>query len=167
MTVERGEIYYITPSIAATGSEQRAGRPAIIVSNEMCNRNLNVFEVVYLTTQPKKDMPTHVQIRSTGMTSTALCEQISSVNESRFGSFVGKCTDAEMQMIDLALAISIGISASCTEVRDPVRGVLSGEKKETPAADYAPLHSKELIEVQTERDVYKRLYEQMLERMVK
>ena len=57
--IRRGDIYYIDkyPTI---GSEQQAGRPAIIVSNEKNNQHSSTVEVVYLTTQPKADLPTHV-----------------------------------------------------------------------------------------------------------
>ena len=34
MTIKRGEIYYIQSYGNECGSEQRAGRPAIIVSND-------------------------------------------------------------------------------------------------------------------------------------
>ena len=47
---------------------------------KMCirDRHSPVVEVVYLTCQYKKPMPTHVRIESAGKRSTALCEQISS-----------------------------------------------------------------------------------------
>ena len=35
------------------GSEQRADRPAIIISNDRNNNHSSVYEVVYMTTQPK------------------------------------------------------------------------------------------------------------------
>ena len=33
----RGEIYYVRPAISSVGSEQVAGRPAIVVSNDKAN----------------------------------------------------------------------------------------------------------------------------------
>lgn len=91
----RGDIYYIEP-YQTEGSEQRAGRPAIIVSNDMANKYSPVVEVVYLTTQPKLDMPTHVTIRSAARESTALCEQITSVSKSRIGDYVSTLTEDEL-----------------------------------------------------------------------
>ena len=72
--LRRGDIFYVEKSYA-TGSEQYAGRPAIIVSNDKCNETSDVIEVVYLTTQPKNDLPTHVTVHSTGKASTAICQQ--------------------------------------------------------------------------------------------
>ena len=50
--IKRGDILYIDKH-PVVGSEQQAGRPAIIVSNEKNNRHSSTVEVVYLTTQPK------------------------------------------------------------------------------------------------------------------
>ena len=75
--IKRGEMFYISRGGASyNGSEQHADRPAVVVSNNKNNENSNVVEVVYMTTQPKTDLPTHVTIRSTGRISTALCEQV-------------------------------------------------------------------------------------------
>ena len=49
----RGEIYFVRPATNGVGSEQNAGRPAIVVSNDKANQYSPVVEMVYLTTQPK------------------------------------------------------------------------------------------------------------------
>lgn len=49
--MKRGEIYYIESTYRETGSEQRGGRPAVIVSNDKNNENSEVVEVVYMTTK--------------------------------------------------------------------------------------------------------------------
>ena len=77
--VKRGEIYYISRGGYNTGSEQQADRPGVIVSNDKNNKNSQTLEVVYLTTRPKNELPTHCTIRSTGRVSTVLCEQIHTV----------------------------------------------------------------------------------------
>lgn len=108
---KRGEIYYIE-SYYTTGSEQRAGRPAVIVSNDRNNEHSATVEVVYLTTQPKHDLPTHVTVRGTGRDSIALCEQISTVAVERVGEFCGECNKQEMVAIETALMISLDLSMS-------------------------------------------------------
>ena len=40
----------------------RGGRPAVIISNDIGNNAGPVLEIVYLTTQEKKPLPTHVKI---------------------------------------------------------------------------------------------------------
>ena len=109
--MKRGEIYYVEPSkqYQETGSEQRSNRPAIIVSNDLNNENAQTVEIVYLTTQPKKELPTHVQIMCNGRASTALCEQVSTVAIERLENYMGTCTDDEMGKINDAIMISLGV----------------------------------------------------------
>lgn len=166
----RGEIYYIEKKSFSgdTGSEQISGRPAIIVSNDKANTYSSVLEVVYLTTQNKNDLPTHIDIRSTGKSSIALCEQIHSISTDRFGDYIATCTDYEMMMVDAALAISLGLDFS-----EPTRKPAQPEKTEvvTPLKEEKPKDSddklqRQVIELSVERDTFKNLYEQLLERVM-
>lgn len=106
--MKRGEIYFIFKR-DAVGNEIAKARPGIIVSNNVINSTSGVVEVVYLTTQPKKDLPTHVAINSSGVPSVACCEQIDSVSVQLVGNFRGVCTAEEMKAIDTALLASLGI----------------------------------------------------------
>lgn len=106
---KRGEIYYIARGVTS-GAEVATGRPAVIVSKEGINKNLSTLEVVYLTTKPKAILPEHVVIRSSGITSTVLCEQISTIDTSRIKEKIGECTPEEMERIDVALLSSLGLN---------------------------------------------------------
>ena len=97
---------------ASYGHEQQADRPAVIVSNEKNNENSGVVEVVYLTTQPKTDLPTHTVIRSTGRVSTVLCEQIVSVSVDRIAGYIGQVSEQEQKNIDIALMISLQLDGN-------------------------------------------------------
>nr|DAX44409.1 MAG TPA: PemK-like protein [Caudoviricetes sp.] len=105
--IRRGEIFYIARGGATNGSEQFADRPAVVVSNDENNKHSGVIEVVYMTTQPKTDLPTHVTVRSTGRLSTVLCEQVSSVSTERVNNYIGQVSEQEMKNIDIALMISL------------------------------------------------------------
>jgi len=107
--IKRGDIYYIRDTRQSTGSEQRADRPAVIISNNENNVHSTVYEVVYMTTQPKTDLPTHFITTSALRPSTVLCEQISSVYEDRIGEWIGTLTPEEMKALDQCLKVSIGI----------------------------------------------------------
>lgn len=145
--MKRGEIYYIERyQSEEAGSEQHAGRPAIIVSNDRNNEFSETVEVVYLTTRPKNDLPTHVKIRSATRESVALCEQVTTVSVSRVGEYIGACTDSEMRMLETAIAISL-----CLDLSDPV------PKKDEAAA--------EIIRLQAERDTYKALCDRLIEKL--
>lgn len=107
----RGQIYYISPE-GAVGSEQMAGRPAIIVSNDVGNEFSNCVEVVYLTTRDKPDLPTHVAINSCTKPSIALCEQICTVDKARIGKYVNEISMAETKKLDAALLVSLQINTT-------------------------------------------------------
>lgn len=155
MDIFRGDIFYIMPGDADC-FDLKAGRPGIIVSNNMGNQHSDRVEVVYLTTKDKKPMPTHVDIICR-QKSTALCEQITTVSKDRIGEFIKSCTTSEMQRIDEALMISLGIVSDqpCYE-SEPQQKVIKGFRdKEESSSDSVAL----------ERDLYKKLYEQLLDRI--
>lgn len=63
MEIYRGDIFFVkrNDNNRQKNSEQYDERPAIVVSNNKCNEFSPVVEVVYLTTQEKKPLPTHVE----------------------------------------------------------------------------------------------------------
>ena len=169
--IKRGEMFYISRGgVSYNGSEQHSDRPAVVVSNDKNNENSNVVEVVYMTTQPKTDLPTHVTVRSTGRPSTVLCEQVYSVSTERIGTYIGECSDKEMENIDIALMISLQLDGNMKtskkynetikeqqEEIDLYRKKIQAmqealKEKEKPEITAS---SEETIRLQTERDTYK------------
>lgn len=145
----RGDIFFITEG-AYTGSEQNAGRPGVIVSNDIGNKHSPNVEVVFLTSREKKAMPTHVDVMCK-VPSTALCENIQTVSKERLDSFIRSCTTSEMKSIDNALLCSLGLSA-------PVD--VGGGTQEPVSAP------AEVSKTEIERNLYKTLYEQLLDRVI-
>lgn len=142
--VKRGDIFYIANSKCySTDPANEAGRPGIIVSCDRLNENYQMVEVVYLTTKDKKPMPTHVNIFCK-INSTALCETIYTVSKDRLGDYVRTCSDEEMAAIDKAMLYSLGVQ---TMPQDE------------------PTSSEDLTTLFVERNLYKTLYEQLLDRM--
>lgn len=115
--MKRGEIYYIHHR-ETVGAEIAKARPAVVVSCDALNDTSPVVEVVFLTTQPKKDLPTHVTIHATGLEATALCEQVNSVSRQLVGNYCAECTKEEMTRIDKALLASLGLDAPKAEQDD-------------------------------------------------
>lgn len=107
-SIRRGEIYYVKKS-PVVGSEQEAGRPALIVSNNVFNATSQTVVLVYLTTQPKKPMKEHIPCVATGVASTILCEQICTASIERVGDYVTTLTPQEMDQVDVALMYSIAL----------------------------------------------------------
>ena len=150
MRINRGDIFCIEQS-ARCGNEIKKDRPGIVVSAEHLNAGESCVEVVFLTSQPKKEMNEHVKILSSGRESTALCEQINSISVSRLANYNGRITDEEMKAIDKALAASLGLNF----VGDIEPVINSHEADQTMAAVIA------------ERDTYKNMYENLLDRVMK
>lgn len=158
--VERGEIRYIEIPYS-TGHEIRKSRPGIIVSCDPMNRTSPCVEVVYCSPSDKRDMPGHITVRSTPVPSTALCEHIYTVDRSRVGRLMGRCTKNEMDAIDIGLVSGLGIGVF--DLARPDRAL--PEEEPAPVPDAPAEASAELIRAQAERDAYKSLYEALLDRM--
>lgn len=130
------------------------------------------MEIVYLTTQEKKPLPTHVKISSSKYPSTALCEQISTVSKEKIGNYLGQCSTAEMKRIDEALAVSIGIGVNIKsnalikkwfEAVEEPKEQKSAEETQTKEKVMPDIESQlEIAKIAAERDVYKRLYEELI-----
>ena len=176
--MKRGQIYYIRTSYAEEGSEQRGDRPAVIVSNDVNNQHSETIEVVYMTTQPKHDLPTHVYIRSALRPSTVLCEQICTVSKQRAGELIGELTATELQSIDNALAISLGLNFGPAPVKEeqPKKALetLPEEPERETCARMPVKDLEELAEaiantarISAERDTYKQLYIDLRDSLIK
>lgn len=144
--MKRGDIYLVKRR-DTLGAEITKTRPAVIVSNDALNASSQVVEVVYLTTQPKKELPTHATIHATGVTSTAICEQIDSVSLFLLCAQVGTCSEEEMTDIDRALMASLGL-------RDT--------KEATKLSECERRLIDELQRIRAERDRYAKIIDLLL-----
>lgn len=105
-TVKRGQIWYADLS-PVRGSEQGGLRPVVIVQNDIGNKYAPTVIAIPLTTQTKNDLPTHATVMTN---STALCEQVKTLDKSRLKKCIGECTIVEMAAIDKALKISLNLT---------------------------------------------------------
>lgn len=177
MEIKRGDIFYITRGNTNTmGSEQYPDRPAIIVSNDKCNEHSPCVEIVYMTTQEKKPMPTHVEVMC-HVPSIALCEAVYTISKDRVGNYIRSCTDKEMDAIDEALVVSLGIDSekhltarnaiASFEIRElkTMNAKLEKENdrlRESKSNDA----SEEIIALKTKCELYKNQYEALLEKVI-
>ena len=109
--VKRGEIYYADLGVN-DGSIQSGIRPVLIIQNDVGNKFSPTVIVVPLTSQSKKNMPTHVLFGTeTGLTkpSVCLCEQITVIDKSDLRGLIGKATNLLMSKVNTALCISMNI----------------------------------------------------------
>ena len=160
--VKRGDIFYITYSknFNDSYSYDTAGRPAVIVSDDHLNRGSEYVEVVYLTTKIKRDMPTHADVFCKSP-STALCETIHTVYKDRIGTYVRTVSDEEMEGIERGLRRSLGMGTLDSDMKK----VVSVNDAE-PNNDMGLASMQKEIQLTAERDMFKKLYEDLLSKVV-
>ena len=108
--ISRGEVFYIISTHNTVGSEQKSGRPAVIVSNNTNNDHSSCVEICYMTLQEKTPLPTHVFFgRGQCINSTILCEQVTTVSKERLGDYVCTLPDDVMDEVDRAIVVSLGL----------------------------------------------------------
>ena len=171
--VRRGDIFYVNKiGENPKGSEQWADRPAVVVSNDKANQHSEIIEVVYLTGKSKTQLPTHVDVIAK-IPSIALCEQITSISKKRLGEYVKSCTTKEMREIDKALAVSLGLEVEAQPEKQAKPATRSETGQNRTAADGeecsgtpGATRSDNELRMETERDLYKKLYEDTLERLI-
>ena len=109
-----GGIYYVE-NTESKGQEIRGSRPAIIISSPEELGARNVVTVVYITKRDYPPAPTRVRITSTGKVATALIEQLTNVDVSRIGDFMGMASVAEMSRIKKALITHLRLNSVVPE----------------------------------------------------
>ncbi|MEG1562866.1 MAG: type II toxin-antitoxin system PemK/MazF family toxin [Bacteroides sp.] len=159
MSIKRGDIYWVEIR-SATGHEMDKDRPGIVVSCDELNETSPLVSVVYLSTSTSRlELPEHVTIRSAERPSTALCEQVYSVDKVRLNRLCGRVTVDELRLVDMALMIGLALSPVALQATQ------SDEKKKSAETDSVLLKAKDALRVEAELDMYKRLYESLLDRL--
>lgn len=108
--IKRGNIVYANINASDDTHIQKGYRPYIIVSNNQCNKYSPVVTAVPLTTKLKHNLPTHVEISGCGLKlkSTALCEQIISIDKNEIIKIVGNLDGETLDKVTSAIKLQIG-----------------------------------------------------------
>ena len=163
MSFKRGDIHYIESGFGPAG-DQRTGRPAVIVSSDKNNATGTSVEVVYLTVNPKEDLPTHVLIRSLNRESTAICEQITTVAVERVGDYKGRVTNTEMANIEIAMLVSLDLRMG--EVKEKVVEVVKEVHAPAPVSDMDQDTVAELAAAKAKCEMLQAMYESLLSKVM-
>ena len=106
--IKRGMVVIVNLPIQTENSIQGGERPCVIVSNNMGNRYSPNVTIIPLTSRSKKDLPTHVVIKSYN-NSIALGEQITTIPKTWIVSLKGRVLPSELKLIDRIIEIAVGI----------------------------------------------------------
>lgn len=172
---KRGEVYFIRiPAGTTVAREIRYSRPGVIVSTDELNSDSYTVNVVFLSTAAaeRHDIPAdrHPLVTANKL-SAAICEQVSTVDVSRLGARICCLTEREMERIDNALLHCLGLYLAVPPV--DACGVFIHNKGTEIVRDDDPLsqfdreQSTAVDALERELEVYKRLYADLLDRVVK
>jgi len=107
--MNRGDVWWVNfePSI---GGEIRKKRPAVIVSNDSSNKYLNRVQVIPLTSQTGRLYPSEAYVTVKGKTNKAMADQLTTVSKQRLLNRVSKLSISDLNNIERAILIQLGLS---------------------------------------------------------
>ena len=106
--LRRGDVYWVNLD-PVVGTEIRKTRPAVIVSNDSCNRYGTRVVVLPITSNVRSLFPGEAMVSVKGKPGRALGDQIRSIDKGRLKARAGAATTDEMARIDEALAITLAL----------------------------------------------------------
>jgi mRNA interferase MazF len=106
--MNRGEVWWISfdPSI---GGEIRKTRPAVIVSNNAANRNLNLLQVIPLSSNMKRLYPSEASVSLNGKQNKAMADQLTTASRKRFLNRLGELSKLDMQTVEHAIRVQLDL----------------------------------------------------------
>jgi mRNA interferase MazF len=104
----RGDVYWVALD-PVVGTEIRKTRPAVVVSNDSCNRFGARVVVLPLTGNVESLYPGEAAVEVRGKPARALGDQIRSLDKTRLRARVATLTSDEMSRIDEALTITLAL----------------------------------------------------------
>ena len=101
---ERGQVYDIRYD-DSVGAEMAVGRPVLIISCEESNKT-GAVTVAYMSTVPHK-RNFSVKVWTGKKWGHVVCNQLHTVDVSRFGDFICKLTNKDVSRVDTALKYTL------------------------------------------------------------
>ncbi len=103
----RGDIFWVSLD-PVRGTEIRKTRPAVIVSNDSCNKYGTRVVVLPATSNVESLYPGEAMIEIQGRSARVLGDQIRSLDKSRLRSKIGTLSPKELSVVEDAILITLG-----------------------------------------------------------
>ncbi len=104
----RGEVWWVALD-PAVGTEIRKTRPAVVVSNDSCNRYGSRVVVLPVTSHVESFYPGEALVEVDGKPARALGDQIRSLDRSRMRRRFDTLSEDDMRAVDEALRVTLGL----------------------------------------------------------
>ena len=106
--MKRGEVWWVNfdPSL---GSEIQKQRPAVIVSNNAANNNLERVVVAPLTSNVSRIYPAESLVNINGVTAKAMTDQVMAADKQRLKSKMGELSDLDEMGIEKAIQLHLSL----------------------------------------------------------
>lgn len=110
-SIERGEVFWVNfePSL---GGGIKKTRPAIVLSNNAANANLNRVQVVPITSKTDRLYPGEAYVRLNTEKRKAMADQLTTVSKLRLGTKIGFLSNDDLCRVEVAVLIQLGIDRS-------------------------------------------------------
>lgn len=147
----KGDVFWATLPKYNQSSVQSGTRPVVIVSSLKGNLSSDVVMIAPLTTRIKNlCVNADIEFKIDGRQSQVLCNQIQTVPKSVLFNYAGHMSWQDLERIEEAMLISLGISKAFTESTISKAEALAAQKEDRKALDDLIPRAAEIIKQLTE-----------------